>query len=210
MHSNQERPVAVKKRPFAGIWSLGLAAAWCGVSGAFLAAPAGAETLVLDPARSALTFVLGATGHDVDGTLALAEGSVEFDRATGEAGGKIEIDAAKTATGSAGRDDKMHHEVLLSAKFPTIVFEPEKLEGALAPSGKSRVILHGKVGLIGVGHDLALPAEVEIAGDKLVASSTFKIPFVAWGLTDPSVFVLRVDKEVVVTLHVEGTLSAGQ
>jgi polyisoprenoid-binding protein YceI len=181
-----------------------------GLLAAALAAPAGAETLVLDPSGSTLTFVLGATGHDVEGTLAPAEGSITFDRASGAAGGKITIDAAKTATGSQSRDEKMHDEVLLSAKFPTISFEPSKLEGQLAPTGKSKVTLHGKVGLLGAGHELALPAEVEIAGDKLVAVSTFKIPFVAWGLHDPSIFVLRVDKEVVVTLRVEGKLSAGQ
>ena len=197
-----------EKQIFARIRRRGLASLCCALAAA-LAAPAGAETLALDPARSTLTFVLGATGHDVEGTLALAEGSIDFDRSTGAAGGKITIDAAKTATGSEGRDEKMHGEVLLSAKFPAIVFEPQKLEGQLAPSGKSRVTLHGKVGLLGASHDLALPAEVEIAGGRLVASSTFKIPFIAWGLKDPSLFVLRVDKEVVVTLRVEGTLSAG-
>lgn len=183
---------------------------FCCVLTAVLAAPAGAETLVLDPSRSQLTFVLGATAHDVEGTLALDSGTVIFDRATGAAGGEIAIDAARTATGSAGRDEKMHAEVLLSAKFPRIVFRPQKLEGQLAPSGRSQIGLRGKVGLAGVEHELLLPAEVEIAGDKLVATSTFKIPFVAWGLHDPSVFVLRVDKEVVVTMRIEGKLAAGQ
>ena len=175
-----------------------------------LPASAGEETLVLDPARSSLAFVLGGTAHDVEGTLALEAGTITFDRATGAAGGEITIDAAKTATGSEGRDEKMHAEVLLSAKFPRIVFRPQKLEGQLAPSGKSRIGLRGKVGLVGVEHELLLPAEVEIAGDEVVATSTFKIPFVAWGLHDPSVFVLRVDKEVVVTLRIEGKLAAGR
>ncbi len=181
-----------------------------GLVAALLAAlpAAAAETLSLDPAKSKLTFLLGATGHDVEGVLALRQGSVTFDRATGDAGGEIVLDAAATTTGNESRDKKMHQEVLVSAKFPAIVFRPQKLEGRLAPSGKSQVVLRGEVSLLGVGHALALPAAVEIDGSHLRAEATFKIPFVAWGLQDPSVFILKVDKEVAVTLEIEGELAA--
>ncbi len=53
-----------------------------------------------------------------------------------------------------------------------------------------------------------LPTEVEIAGGHVKATSTFKVPYVSWGLHDPSGFMLRVDKEVTVTLKVEGELAA--
>lgn len=180
-----------------------------GFLAALLAAlPAAAETLSLDPAKSRLTFLLGATGHDVEGRLALRQGSVTFDRATGEAGGEILLDAAATTTGNESRDKKMHQEVLVSAKFPAIVFRPQKLEGQLAPAGKSRITLRGEISLLGVAHPLALPAEVEITGSHVHALTAFKIPFVAWGLEDPSVFVLKVDKEVAVNLEIEGELAA--
>ena len=47
------------------------------------AAPASAveRTLTLDPARTEVTFVLGATGHDVHGVLHLKEGGLRFDPA---------------------------------------------------------------------------------------------------------------------------------
>lgn len=166
------------------------------------------ETLTLDAAKSKLTFVLGATGHDVLGDLTLAGGKVVFDRASGVASGEITLDATKTATGSGSRDKTMHKDVLISAKFPTIVFKPEKLEGQLAASGKSQIGLRGKISLVGMEHELLLPAEVEINGNRVVAKSTFKIPFLDWGLKDPSILFLKVDKEVVVTLQVEGELAA--
>ena len=163
---------------------------------AALPAAAEPEKLVIDPARSKLTFLLGATGHDVAGTLAIERGEITFDRATGAAGGEIVIDALRAATGSSGRDEKMHAEVLQSAKFPAIRFRPEKLEGRLEAAGKSLIGLRGKVVLLGVEHELLLPAEVEIDGGKVVAGATFAIPYVAWGLEDPSIFVLKVAKEV--------------
>ena len=162
-----------------------------------LAAPAlpaaAAERLEIAAAKSKLTFVLGATGHEVRGELPLV-------------GGEIVIDAAKIRTGSEGRDEKMHAEVLLSAKFPKILFRPQKLEGRLPASGKGKIGLRGKIELVGVEHELLLPAEVEIAGNRISATSVFEIPFVAWGLHDPSVLFLRVDKQIAVRLEIEGEL----
>lgn len=164
------------------------------------------ETLQLDAAKSKLTFLLGATGHDVEGTLTLEGGTVVFDREKGTASGEIRIDATKTETGSGSRDKTMHNDVLLSAKFPKILFKPEKLEGALAAAGKSKIGLRGKVSLIGVEHEILLPTEVDITGNKVTATSSFKIPFLAWGLKDPSILFLKVEKELTVTLKIEGEL----
>lgn len=164
------------------------------------------ETLQLDTTKSKLTFLLGATGHDVEGTLVLEGGTVVFDREKGTASGEIRIDAAKTVTGSGSRDKTMHNDVLLSAKFPKILFKPEKLEGQLAASGKSKIGLRGKVSLIGVEHEILLPTEVDITGNRVMATSSFQIPFLAWGLKDPSILFLKVEKELTVTLKIEGEL----
>ncbi len=176
------------------------------LAAAALPAAAG-ERLEIDAAKSQLTFVLDATGHDVHGSLGLERGAIDFDRASGTAAGEIVIDARSAVTGNASRDEKMHGEVLQSAKFTDIVFHPEKLEGPLPESGKGSIVLRGKLALLGISHELLLPAEVEIAGRHLSARSTFAIPYVAWGLEDPSIFVLKVAKEVKVTLAIEGALS---
>jgi polyisoprenoid-binding protein YceI len=166
-----------------------------------------AETLTLEPAKTKLALHLPATGHDVEGTLALKAGTIEFDRAAGTAGGLIEIDALKTATGSGSRDKKMHEEVLLSAKFPLIAFKPQKIVGTLPSEGKGQITLVGTLTLIGQARELSLPTEVEIQGQTVKAKSSFKIPFVAWGLKDPSILFLKVDKEVQIKLELEGALT---
>ena len=45
-----------------------------------------------------------------------------------------------------------------------------------------------------------------MAGGRVVAETSFEIPFVAWGLRDPSFMVLRVAKVVSVTVRAEGEL----
>ena len=46
----------------------------------------------------------------------------------------------------------------------------------------------------------------EIADGRFTASTEFEIPYVEWGLDDPSTFVLRVAKEVQVMIEAEGTI----
>lgn len=167
------------------------------------------EALTLQPEKTKLSLHLPATGHDVEGSLTLKSGMVTFDRATGAAGGLIEIDVLKTATGNGSRDEKMHEEVLQSAKFPVFVFKPQKLVGALAAQGASQVDLVGLLTLLGKEHELKLPVKVVIEGDLVKATSSFKIPFVAWGLKDPSIFILKVAKEVEIKIELEGKLNSG-
>jgi polyisoprenoid-binding protein YceI len=100
----------------------------------------------------------------------------------------------------------MHKEVLLTERFPSIVFVPERLEGKIAASGTSEIELIGTVSLAGSPHPLTLPATVEIDGGRLSAETTFTVPYVEWGLEDPSILFLRVAKEVQVTIAASGSL----
>ncbi len=58
-------------------------------------APAAEQTLTVDAAASKASFVLDATGHKVHGKLAVTAGTITFDAASGQASGKIEIDARR-------------------------------------------------------------------------------------------------------------------
>lgn len=174
-------------------------------SGAFLGAPAMGDRLVLDPAATKLTFVLGATGHDVEGTLKLASGEVTFDPAGGPASGAITIDAQSAQTGSSGRDKTMHADVLESAKYPQFVFTPRRLIGTIAESGTSKATLEGELAIHGRVESMILPTTVVVEGDQIRATTSFAIPFVAWGMKDPSVLFLRVEKEVQVNLEARGS-----
>jgi len=52
----------------------------------------------------------------------------------------------------------------------------------------------------------AIPLRVEIVGGRFTAVSSLEIPYVEWGLEDPSTFLLRVAKVVEVTVAAEGTV----
>lgn len=173
------------------------------------AAPAAEQTLTLDPQTTKVDFMLPATGHDVHGAFALESGEIRFDDAAGIAAGTLVINATAAKTGSGSRDKKMHQEVLESGKFPNFVFTAERLEGKLAESGESTVTLHGKLAIHGADHPFSLPARIQRQGDELTATVSFKIPFIAWGMKDPSILFLSVGKEVEVTVEAHGRLAAG-
>ncbi|HKH44496.1 MAG TPA: YceI family protein [Thermoanaerobaculia bacterium] len=172
--------------------------------------PARAEqrVLVLDPAASKVSFTLSATGHQVEGTMAVKSGRVSFDPATGAASGEIVLDLKSAQTGSDGRDEDMHEKVLETGKYPVAVFRAEKVRGTLAPSGPSDVTLDGTLSFHGSDHKMSLPAKVDVQNGRVKADTKLQIPYVAWGLHDPSVFVLRVGKVVDVKVHAVGSLEA--
>lgn len=175
------------------------------MGGTLVAGTAQADRLVLDPATTKLSFVLGATGHDVEGTLKLASGEVTFDPAGGPASGSIAIDARSAQTGSSSRDKTMHADVLETEKYPQFVFTPRRLLGEIAPTGTSKATLEGELAIHGRVESMILPATIVVDGDKVHATTSFVIPFVAWGMKDPSVLFLRVEKEVQVNLEARGS-----
>lgn len=167
---------------------------------------AGPQRVVLDPEDTRIEFTLGATMHTVEGTIDLVRGTVVFDPETGEASGEIEIDAQSAATGNAKRDRKMHRQVLESERHPRIVFRPTRVEGAVAPDGSGTLRLTGTLDIHGKSRPLEIAADVRRDADRSVATATFRIPYVEWGMEDPSVFLLRVEKHVDVTVEARVTI----
>lgn len=170
------------------------------------AAQAVERQLDLASETTRVTISLPATGHDVEGTFHLTRGSLRFDPETGQASGEIVVDATGGETGNKSRDKTMRQDVLEIAKFPEIVLAIERIEGAVPESGKGEFTLHGKFHLHGVEHPLALPVKAEIQGGRAVADTSFAVPFIDWGLHDPSIFFLRVEPVVTVNVHAEGDL----
>lgn len=167
---------------------------------------AGEHVLTFDPDSSQVAIGLEATGHDIEGLFQLRGGEIRFDSETHTASGEILVDAVGAVTGNAKRDKTMHKKVLESEKHPVIVFRPESLEGTVALAGRSEIDLHGSMTLLGSEHPMTLHAEVEVDGDHLSAKTSFKVPFVDWGLHDPSIFLLKVAKQVAVEISAEGSL----
>jgi polyisoprenoid-binding protein YceI len=167
------------------------------------------RVLVLDPAASKVGFTLDATGHEVEGTLGVQSGRIAFDSDSGAASGEIVLDLKSAQTGNDSRDKTMREDVFETGKFPTAVFRAEKVEGTVAPSDTSQVNLLGTLSFHGGEHKMKLPAKVDVQNGRVKADTRFTIPYVEWGLHDPSIMILRVAKVVTVDVHAQGSLEAG-
>jgi len=168
--------------------------------------PAQADVLRLDPAATAVTFTLDSTFHEVHGRFTLEAGEIVFDPLAGHASGEIVVAAASASTDNARRDRKMHETVLESARFPRIVFTPRRLAGAYRAAGDSAVELSGTLSIHGDAHEVTIPATLHGVDGRLTGAAKLSIPFVEWGMKDPSVLMFRVAKRVDVTLEFVGAL----
>jgi polyisoprenoid-binding protein YceI len=168
---------------------------------------AAAQSLVfqLDPQHTTVNFTLGDVLHTVRGTFRLKQGSLQFDPASGKITGAIVVDAKSGDSGSGMRDRKMHREILQSDKYPEIAFRPDRVDGRVSLQGKSSVHVHGMFFIHGADHELTVPAEVEMFADHWSATLHFVVPYVNWGMKNPSTLFLRVSESVDIDLTAAGT-----
>lgn len=174
------------------------------------AGPAGGgEMLVLhlDPESTSLDFVLDATMHTVRGRLASASGRIAFDPETALASGELVIDFAEADSGIARRDRKMHEQVLETDRYPTAVYRVDRLDLPHSlKQGRNELQLHGELDFHGSKRQVSVPAVATLTGDRVTATAWLDVPYVAWGLDDPSFLVLRVGKTVRVEIEIAGRL----
>jgi polyisoprenoid-binding protein YceI len=171
--------------------------------------PANDIVLGIDPAQSQVHWTLGTTLHTVHGTFTFKNGSLHLDPVTGKASGEIVVFATSGDSGNDSRDKKMHNEVLESAKFQDVIFRPDRVDGKIAPQGAFTVQVHGSFALHGSEHELTVPVQAEFAGDHWTGSAKFNVPFIDWGLKNPSNFFLKVNHAVEVELELKGRLENG-
>ena len=162
-----------------------------------------------DPAGTRISFALGATLHTVHGTMQLKRGEIRFDPATGNASGEVVVDATSADTGNKSRDRKMHKEVLQSAKFPEIIFTAERVSGTIDRNGQTQLQVSGTFELDGEKHPMTLPVSIDraTAGDNVHARTKFVVPYVQWGLKNPSTVFLRVSDHVDMEIDAAGKLT---
>jgi polyisoprenoid-binding protein YceI len=169
--------------------------------------PAASEiTFGIDPAQSKVRWTLESTVHTVHGSFAFKKGSIHVDASTGTASGEIVVDATSGNSGNDGRDKKMHREVLESGKYSNIIFRPDRVEGQISQQGICNVQIHGNLLLHGSEHEITVPIQGELAGDHWAGSAKFHVPFIAWGLKNPSNFFLKVNHTVEIEVELKGSL----
>jgi polyisoprenoid-binding protein YceI len=162
--------------------------------------------LELKPEATKIQWTLADPLHTVHGTFHLKRGRIDFDSDTGGASGQVVVDVLSGNSGSEARDRRMHASVLQSPKYPEAVFTPDHVEGTLAPSGTSNIKVHGTLSLHGAPHELTMDVHATATADELRTAIEFDVPYVAWGMKDPSNFLLKCSKTVRVSIEGTGSL----
>jgi polyisoprenoid-binding protein YceI len=162
----------------------------------------------LEPAKTTIHWMLPSTLHTVHGTFSLKWGELRLNPETGKAEGEIVVDATSGQSGNSSRDSKMHREVLQSAKYPEISFRASAFTGKLPKEGQANMQVQGTLTLHGADHPLTLPITAELSGNHWKATCAFSVPYVNWGLKNPSNFLLKVKKEVQIEIESSGTINS--
>ena len=170
-------------------------------------AGAAPQELTLDPGSTAISFTLGATLHRVEGEFRLSTGAIAFDPDTGVAGGELVVDATSARTGMGSRDRNMHLDVLESERYPRIVFRAERLRVVEREARRAVVELEGVLDMHGNQRPFVLTARLAAIGDRVAIETSFRVPYVDWGMRDESTLLLRVDRYVDVTVRADGRIA---
>jgi polyisoprenoid-binding protein YceI len=161
-------------------------------------------TLQFSPASTSIKFTLGDILHTVHGSFNLKNGEVRYDAATGSVSGTVVVDARSGQSGNRMRDRRMHRDILESERYPEIGFRPDRVEGKVAATGTSTVQVHGMFSIHGGEHELTMPVRIQVLPGHWIADTNFTIPYVKWGIKDPSNFILRVSQSVEIEVHATG------
>jgi polyisoprenoid-binding protein YceI len=184
------------------------------VSAIFLAIPLAAspvglaqhETFNVNPDGSRVVFSLAEGSHHVEGTFHVQGGSISYDGAK-KMSGSLVVAAGSGNSGNGTRDKRMNSEIMDSVHFAEVTFAPSSYQGDIAATGDSTIQVTGVFTLHGTPHDLTVPMQVHIEGTSLTAKGQFTIPYVQWGLKDPSWGFFKVAKEVVINLTLTGQVT---
>ena len=171
------------------------------------AAGAQHQTFVVNPDTSEVRMTLKTTHELVSGTFHIQSGSIEFDRGTSKMSGSVVALAASGKTGNDTRDNKMNKDILQVEKHAAISFEPKSYTGPIAPSGDSTLQVTGIFTLLGTPHEITIPILVHLDGTTAAAKAHFVVPYVQWGLKNPSFLIWKADNDVAIDLNLIGRLS---
>ncbi|MFT4114733.1 YceI family protein [Silvibacterium sp.] len=163
-------------------------------------------TVHLDPAKTEIHWTVSTALHTVHGTFSLKGGLITIDPSTGEAQGEVIVETASGQSGNKSRDAKMQKEILESEKYPEAIFHPEKVTGSLRTGSQQKISIGGLFTIHGGDHPLTLEMDIDMKGSDATATTHFAVPYVQWGMKDPSSFFTHVSKEVKVDVAARGTV----
>lgn len=165
------------------------------------------QTFAINPDASEVKITLNTTREVVNGAFHIQSGSIEFDPGTPQMSGSVVVLAGSGKTGNDSRDKRMNKEILVVEKHATVSFEPKTYTGAIAPAGDSTIQVTGIFTLLGTPHEITIPMQVHLDGASATAKAHFVLPYIQWGLKDPSFLIWKAEKDVAVDLSLSGQLS---
>jgi polyisoprenoid-binding protein YceI len=165
------------------------------------------QTFVVNPDGSEVKITLKTTHEIVNGTFHTQSGSIEFDRSSSKMAGSVVVLAGSGKTGNGSRDKKMNKDILKVEQYGTVSFEPKTYTGVIPPSGDANLQVTGIFTLLGTPHEITIPILVHLEDTTATAKAHFVVPYVQWGLKNPSFLIWKADDDVAIDLLLGGRLS---
>jgi polyisoprenoid-binding protein YceI len=170
------------------------------------AAPAQHQTFAINPDASEVKMTLNTTHEVVNGTFHIQSGTIEFDRSAPKMSGAVVVLAGSGKTGNDSRDRKMNKDILKVDQFATVSFAPNAYTGTIGASGDSTIQVSGVFTLLGTHHDLTIPMQIHMDGSKATVRAHFVVPYVQWGLKNPSFLIWKAENDVAIDLSLVGNV----
>ncbi|MEO6816113.1 MAG: YceI family protein [Edaphobacter sp.] len=165
------------------------------------------QTFVVNPDGSEVKMMLNTTHELVNGTFHVQSGVIDFDPGAAKIGGNVVVAAGTGKTGNDSRDKRMNNVILHVQQYATVTFSPRSYTGTIAPTGDSTIRVAGVFTLLGTPHNLTIPIHIHMNGSDCTAKAHFVIPYVQWGLKDPSFLFWKAEKQVGMDLNLIGHIS---
>jgi polyisoprenoid-binding protein YceI len=165
------------------------------------------QAFTVNPDASEVKMTLNTTHEVVNGTFHIKFGSIEFDRGATKMSGSVVVLAGSGKTGNDSRDKKMNRDILKVEQFAAVSFAPKTYNGTIAASGDSTIQVSGVFTLLGTPHDLTIPMQIHRDGTKATAKAQFVIPYVQWGLKNPSFLIWKAENGVTIDLNLVGQIT---
>ncbi len=102
----------------------------------------------------------------------------------------------------------MNKDILKVDHFATVSFAPKSYSGTVAASGDSTIQVSGVFTLLGTDHELTIPMQIHIDGSKATAKGQFVVPYVRWGLKNPSFLIWKAENDVAIDLTLVGNIAS--
>jgi polyisoprenoid-binding protein YceI len=165
------------------------------------------QTFAVNPDESEIKITLNTTHEVVNGTFHIQSGSIDFERSNPKMSGSVAVVAGSGKTGNDSRDKKMNKDILKVDRYTTVAFAPKTYTGTIALSGDSTIQVSGVFTLLGNPHDLTIPMHIHMDRSKATAKAQFVVPYVQWGLKNPSFMFWKAENEVAIDLNLIGQAS---